>query len=145
MRQEVEFHPVLKPMAEDPVMGPAAQKHIQQQASLVGNMKRLGLLAHNHCYIEFGAGRGNMWFCICNLYQLKSIFFLFMQLTIFIKINVLMPGGLSHWVQLSIKDEPGTEFILIDKSSCRYKVGLHHFYLSNWIIFIYTVINAYYN
>ena len=33
-------------------------------------------------------------------------------------------GGLSHWVQLSVKDQGETQFVLVDKSSCRYKVSI---------------------
>ncbi|XP_046839143.1 tRNA:m(4)X modification enzyme TRM13 homolog [Xenia sp. Carnegie-2017] len=37
-----------------PVLG----KHLQQQSSLIGNMRAADLLASNSIYVEFGAGRG---------------------------------------------------------------------------------------
>lgn len=35
-----------------------AMKHYQQQASIIGNMEKFGLLRSQTYYIEFGAGRG---------------------------------------------------------------------------------------
>ncbi|KAI9138789.1 methyltransferase TRM13-domain-containing protein [Paraphysoderma sedebokerense] len=36
------------------------QKHLLQQASLIGHMDRLGLLENGSCFIEFGAGKGEL-------------------------------------------------------------------------------------
>ncbi|EDO46123.1 predicted protein [Nematostella vectensis] len=40
--------------------GPSVHKHLKQQASLVGNMERLGLLQPDTVYLEFGAGKGKL-------------------------------------------------------------------------------------
>ncbi|EDV22993.1 uncharacterized protein TRIADDRAFT_57802 [Trichoplax adhaerens] len=37
-----------------------AIKHYLQQASIIGNMEKFGLLRSQACYIEFGAGRGKL-------------------------------------------------------------------------------------
>lgn len=34
--------------------------HLEQQASLIGNMEQCGLLQHHRCFVEFGAGRGKL-------------------------------------------------------------------------------------
>ena len=33
---------------------------VLHKASLLGNMKALGLLSPNRCYVEFGAGKGKL-------------------------------------------------------------------------------------
>ena len=39
--------------------------HLEQQASLIGNMREAGLLAPRRCFIEFGAGRGKLLHFVC--------------------------------------------------------------------------------
>ncbi|KAI0224956.1 tRNA:m(4)X modification enzyme TRM13 [Lamellibrachia satsuma] len=60
VRSDIRFHPVLQEEADKTTNGPVAQKHIQQQASLISHMARLGLLTDHRCFIEFGAGKGGL-------------------------------------------------------------------------------------
>ncbi|XP_069497690.1 tRNA:m(4)X modification enzyme TRM13 homolog isoform X2 [Ambystoma mexicanum] len=53
-------HSVLQEALNDPNNGDSAFKHLKQQASILGNMDRLGLLGPGKCYVEFGAGRGKL-------------------------------------------------------------------------------------
>lgn len=59
-KEEILFHEALREETDKATNGPAAQKHLQQQASLVGHMDKLGLLKDQTCYIEFGAGKGGL-------------------------------------------------------------------------------------
>ncbi|KAI5967723.1 TRM13 [Candida margitis] len=47
------------------------QKHIIQQSSIIGNLKRLGLLSSDNFYVEFGCGKGELSRCVnqCVLYD----------------------------------------------------------------------------
>ncbi|CAJ0648270.1 11773_t:CDS:2 [Entrophospora sp. SA101] len=56
IRTEVLDHEVLKEKKEIT----KNQKHVIQQASLLGHMKRLELLKANSCSIEFGCGKGEL-------------------------------------------------------------------------------------
>nr|XP_033771862.1 tRNA:m(4)X modification enzyme TRM13 homolog [Geotrypetes seraphini] len=53
-------HPVLHEALHDPKNGESAFKHLKQQASILGNLDKLGLLKPKRCYVEFGAGRGKL-------------------------------------------------------------------------------------
>ena len=55
-------HPCLQDDLADPTIGAKALKHLTQQSSIVGHMGRCGLLDRSKvsCYVEFGAGRGNL-------------------------------------------------------------------------------------
>lgn len=53
-------HKALQEALNDPKNGDSASKHLKQQASILGNMDRLGLLRSGRCYVEFGAGRGKL-------------------------------------------------------------------------------------
>ncbi|XP_014662523.1 PREDICTED: tRNA:m(4)X modification enzyme TRM13 homolog isoform X2 [Priapulus caudatus] len=57
---EILTHEVLRQRLQDPYYGSFAQKHLQQQASILGHMEQLGLLKNGHCFVEFGAGKGQM-------------------------------------------------------------------------------------
>ncbi|XP_069088266.1 tRNA:m(4)X modification enzyme TRM13 homolog isoform X1 [Pleurodeles waltl] len=54
------LHKALQEALNDPKNGESASKHLKQQASILGNMDRLGLLESGRCYVEFGAGRGKL-------------------------------------------------------------------------------------
>jgi hypothetical protein len=64
--ESVLDHPVVR--AEIDKCKPSGEKynnigvcsHLEQQASLIGNMESCGLLRERQCYIEFGAGRGKL-------------------------------------------------------------------------------------
>ncbi|XP_060685705.1 tRNA:m(4)X modification enzyme TRM13 homolog isoform X1 [Hemiscyllium ocellatum] len=53
-------HKALQEALNDPKNGDFAFKHLKQQASLAGNLERMGLLGSNRCFVEFGAGRGKL-------------------------------------------------------------------------------------
>ena len=57
-------------------------------------------------------------------------------------IVIIFPGGLSHWVQLSVNDRVDTQFILVDKSSVRYKVALALDTLTLVQSYMYMYLNA---
>uniref|UniRef100_A0A9J8BVU5 tRNA:m(4)X modification enzyme TRM13 n=1 Tax=Cyprinus carpio carpio TaxID=630221 RepID=A0A9J8BVU5_CYPCA len=78
----------------DPKNGDSAFKHLEQQASILGNMEVLELLCPNRCYIclEFGAGKGK----------------------------------LSHWIHIALKAAVNVHFLLVERSSTRFKVDGKH-------------------
>ncbi|ELT93271.1 hypothetical protein CAPTEDRAFT_211974 [Capitella teleta] len=78
LRSEVLFHPALKEEAEKPTNGLQAQKHIQQQASLVGHMEKQNLLKSNSIFIEFGAGKGGLshWVQVASQNETNTKFYL---------------------------------------------------------------------
>ncbi|KAK2167501.1 hypothetical protein LSH36_27g09072 [Paralvinella palmiformis] len=86
------FHEVLQEEKAKPHNGAAAQKHINQQASLIGHLQKAGLLRDGISYLEFGAGK----------------------------------GGLSHWIQLALSQCSNNQYILIDRSSVRYRMDTYH-------------------
>ncbi|XP_023223190.1 tRNA:m(4)X modification enzyme TRM13 homolog [Centruroides sculpturatus] len=53
-------HPVLNSALKDSKNGQLAIKHLRQQASLLGHMKNMKLLSNETCFVEFGAGRGQL-------------------------------------------------------------------------------------
>ncbi|XP_029473295.1 tRNA:m(4)X modification enzyme TRM13 homolog isoform X2 [Rhinatrema bivittatum] len=53
-------HQALHESLHDPKNGESAFKHLKQQASILGNMDKLGLLKPRRCFVEFGAGRGKL-------------------------------------------------------------------------------------
>ena len=42
------------------IKGHGSLSHLEQQASLVGNLEKFQLLGPKFCYVEFGAGRGKL-------------------------------------------------------------------------------------
>lgn len=57
-------HPIVQTALNDNKNGQVAIKHLRQQASLLGHMKNLNLLSNETCFVEFGAGRGQLTFWI---------------------------------------------------------------------------------
>ena len=53
VRSEIQVH-----QKQSPELGP--RRHLEQQASLIGTMASVGLLAPGRCFIEFGAGKGKL-------------------------------------------------------------------------------------
>lgn len=62
VKEEFLPHSSLHADLSDPSLGAAALKHLTQRASIVGHMGRAGLLdaGKASCYVEFGAGRGQL-------------------------------------------------------------------------------------
>lgn len=50
----------------NPSYGPDTLKHLRQTSALIGSMERLELLQPNSCFIEFGAGKGQVSFYLAN-------------------------------------------------------------------------------
>ncbi|XP_039623218.1 tRNA:m(4)X modification enzyme TRM13 homolog isoform X1 [Polypterus senegalus] len=73
-------HPALQEALSDNKNGDSAIKHLKQQASLLGNMDRLGLLGPDRCFVEFGAGRGKLshWVDIA-LRDVRNVHFLLVE------------------------------------------------------------------
>ncbi|XP_062869449.1 tRNA:m(4)X modification enzyme TRM13 homolog [Trichomycterus rosablanca] len=73
-------HPALHEALNDPKNGNFAFKHLKQQASLLGNMKDLGLLEPGRCYVEFGAGKGKLshWIHVA-LQDAENVHFLLVE------------------------------------------------------------------
>ncbi|KAJ8277761.1 hypothetical protein GJAV_G00079580 [Gymnothorax javanicus] len=86
--ERVLSHPALCEALSDPRNGDVAFKHLKQQASLLGNMKALGLLSADQCYVEFGAGKGK----------------------------------LSHWINTALRGSDNVHFLLVERSTTRFKV-----------------------
>ncbi|XP_074641305.1 tRNA:m(4)X modification enzyme TRM13 homolog [Tubulanus polymorphus] len=57
---EVLFHESLTEESKTPGYGEPALKHINQQASIIGQLDRLKWLNDNTIYVEFGAGKGHL-------------------------------------------------------------------------------------
>ncbi|XP_036377107.1 tRNA:m(4)X modification enzyme TRM13 homolog isoform X1 [Megalops cyprinoides] len=90
--ERILSHPALCEALSDPKNGDCAFKHLKQQASLLGNMKALGLLVPSRCFVEFGAGRGK----------------------------------LSHWIRVALQGSDNVHFLLVERSSTRFKVDGKH-------------------
>ncbi|XP_051928695.1 tRNA:m(4)X modification enzyme TRM13 homolog isoform X2 [Hippocampus zosterae] len=58
--ERVLSHGVFREEADDPKNGESARKHLKQQASILGHLEALGLLRRGRCFVEFGAGRGQL-------------------------------------------------------------------------------------
>ncbi|XP_035268535.1 tRNA:m(4)X modification enzyme TRM13 homolog [Anguilla anguilla] len=86
--ERILSHPALCEALSDPKNGDVAFKHLKQQASLLGNMKALGLLSTDRCYVEFGAGKGK----------------------------------LSHWINVALRGSDNVHFLLVERSTTRFKV-----------------------
>ncbi|KAJ8395459.1 hypothetical protein AAFF_G00031930 [Aldrovandia affinis] len=86
--ERILSHPALCEALSDPKNGDFAFKHLKQQASLLGNMEALGLLAAHRCFVEFGAGKGK----------------------------------LSHWINVAQREAENVHFLLVERSTTRFKV-----------------------
>ncbi|KAJ8376506.1 hypothetical protein SKAU_G00070860 [Synaphobranchus kaupii] len=86
--ERILSHPALCEALSDPKNGDVAFKHLKQQASLLGNMEALGLLAADRCFVEFGAGKGK----------------------------------LSHWINVALRGTDNVHFLLVERSTTRFKV-----------------------
>ncbi|XP_064624938.1 tRNA:m(4)X modification enzyme TRM13 homolog [Lineus longissimus] len=60
IREDILSHDALKEEMATPGFGPAALKHLKQLASLLGQMDNMLMLHGNTCYVEFGAGKGQL-------------------------------------------------------------------------------------
>ncbi|XP_076441312.1 tRNA:m(4)X modification enzyme TRM13 homolog [Babylonia areolata] len=92
VEEDVRSHDCLRQEMDNPYFGLSALRHRRQQASLIGQLEGLGLLAPGHCYVEMGAGKGQ----------------------------------LSHWVRQAVSSHDDAAFLLVDRSSIRYKVDGYH-------------------
>ncbi|KAG8132692.1 hypothetical protein E2320_010537 [Naja naja] len=80
LKDQILSHQALQEALNDPQNGDAAFKHLKQQASILGNMKRLHLLGPGNCFVEFGAGRGKLshWLDIA-LQDAQDVHFLLVE------------------------------------------------------------------
>uniref|UniRef100_A0A670YDG2 tRNA:m(4)X modification enzyme TRM13 n=1 Tax=Pseudonaja textilis TaxID=8673 RepID=A0A670YDG2_PSETE len=80
LKDQILSHQALQEALNDPQNGDAAFKHLKQQASILGNMKRLHLLGPGNCFVEFGAGRGKLshWLDIA-LQDVQDVHFLLVE------------------------------------------------------------------
>ncbi|KAM3839506.1 tRNA:m(4)X modification enzyme TRM13 homolog isoform 2-T2 [Vipera latastei] len=80
LKDQILSHHALEEALNDPQNGDAAFKHLKQQASILGNMKRLHLLGPGNCFVEFGAGRGKLshWLDIA-LQDVQDVNFLLVE------------------------------------------------------------------
>ncbi|XP_015687084.1 tRNA:m(4)X modification enzyme TRM13 homolog [Protobothrops mucrosquamatus] len=80
LNDQILSHHALQEALNDPQNGDAAFKHLKQQASILGNMKRLHLLGPGNCFVEFGAGRGKLshWLDIA-LQDVQDVHFLLVE------------------------------------------------------------------
>ncbi|KAK9404028.1 tRNA:m4X modification enzyme TRM13 like [Crotalus adamanteus] len=80
LKDQILSHHALQEALNDPQNGDAAFKHLKQQASILGNMKRLHLLGPGNCFVEFGAGRGKLshWLDIA-LQDVQDVHFLLVE------------------------------------------------------------------
>lgn len=61
-REEINYqsHEELEKELCNPSYGPETLKHLKQTSALIGSMQRLHLLQPRSCFIEFGAGKGQV-------------------------------------------------------------------------------------
>ncbi|XP_052274218.1 tRNA:m(4)X modification enzyme TRM13 homolog isoform X2 [Dreissena polymorpha] len=60
IEEDVLSHDCMKAELENPSYGNAAIRHRKQQASLIGHMEKLCLLTDGKCFLEMGAGKGQL-------------------------------------------------------------------------------------
>ena len=140
LQTQVFKHPALDKVLSDPVNGPSALKHLNQQSSILGHLKSLGLLTSNDtCYVEFGAGRGKLSECIQKCVQTQLD--LCMNTTAETKDTITqdLRCNSEKDIDLNAHDECrpspdkrpryestvsaySVDFVLIDRASCRRKV-----------------------
>ncbi|NXE89384.1 TRM13 enzyme, partial [Menura novaehollandiae] len=80
LKEQILSHQALQEALKDPKNGESAFKHLKQQASILGNMEKLGLLGPGRCFVEFGAGRGKLshWVDVA-LENVESVQFLLVE------------------------------------------------------------------
>lgn len=91
-------HPVLDHQKEKK----AIVKHVMQQASLIGHLKNEGLLVPSNCFIEFGAGKGEL-----SLYVSQAL-------------DMAFPENVPS-TPIEMSSEKSASFVLVDRSSFRFK------------------------
>ncbi len=71
-------HPVVNIELEKCVDGGWASKHLKQNSALLALMDQIGVLSDGHCFVEFGAGRGqtSFWISKCIKSSVNSEFIL---------------------------------------------------------------------
>ncbi|XP_045159641.1 tRNA:m(4)X modification enzyme TRM13 homolog isoform X2 [Mercenaria mercenaria] len=60
LEKEVLTHACLREELENQSYGTAAIRHRKQQASIIGQMEKLGLLTDGKCFLDMGAGKGQL-------------------------------------------------------------------------------------
>lgn len=67
-REEIKYHSdkQLEEELQNPSYGPDTLKHLKQTSALIGSMDRLELLRPKSCFIEFGAGKGQVSYYLAN-------------------------------------------------------------------------------
>lgn len=67
-REEVFYHshPALQEELSNTSYGPDTLKHLRQTSALIGSLHRLELLQQKTCFIEFGAGKGQVSYFLSN-------------------------------------------------------------------------------
>jgi len=58
--EDIRAHESMQSEIDKPMNGAKAQKHLQQNSSLVSHLEKEGLLEDGSYYVEFGAGKGGM-------------------------------------------------------------------------------------
>ncbi|KAK3612674.1 hypothetical protein CHS0354_042200 [Potamilus streckersoni] len=89
---EILSHESLNEEINNPSLGLPALRHRKQQASLIGHMEKAHLLRDDICYVEMGAGKGQ----------------------------------LSHWLYSAVSGHQNICFVLVDRSTVRYKYDNLH-------------------
>eukprot|EP00731_Ephydatia_muelleri_P017746 Em0010g844a len=73
IERDVRDHPILAGEIVDPKYGSSALKHLKQQASILGHLQSLGMLAPRTCFIEFGAGKDFGLRCLLSTLQPHTV------------------------------------------------------------------------
>ncbi|KAL3868972.1 hypothetical protein ACJMK2_041717 [Sinanodonta woodiana] len=89
---EILCHESLNEELSNPSLGLSALRHRKQQASLIGHMEKAHLLRDDICYVEMGAGKGQ----------------------------------LTHWLYSAASGRQNICFVLVDRSTVRYKYDNLH-------------------
>ncbi|KAK2585900.1 hypothetical protein KPH14_010487 [Odynerus spinipes] len=65
-------HDVLKDTLDVSFCGKRAKKHLTQNSSLLAHLEKAGLVQDNTCYVEFGAGKGNLTYWLAQMTKEKA-------------------------------------------------------------------------
>lgn len=69
--EDILVHKLLQDKLNDESSGKAVRKHLLQNTSLLAHLERAGLVEDNTCYIEFGAGKGKLTYCLGQIIKNK--------------------------------------------------------------------------
>lgn len=65
--KQVLCHEILNSEVDKPEFGPSTKKHLIQTSSLLGHVKNANFLEAKTCFVEFGAGKGQLSYWLAQI------------------------------------------------------------------------------